>query len=152
MWSLSPEAREGCFGVEWYYKSELTLGKGNALAHAFVSDYTKRYNQPPTARSCFGYVTLDRMVTAMAEAKSTDSVKVARAIEGVRFRSIFNGDAYYRKEGHQVMWPMWIAKIRPNGTPDDKYDLFDIVDVQPADKIKQTVEERAQVCHMDYSA
>jgi branched-chain amino acid transport system substrate-binding protein len=150
LWGLPPEARSGFWGVEWFYKSDLTLGKGNTLAHNFVNDYTKLNNQPPTARSAFGYISLDRMATAMAEAKSTDTVKVARALEGVRFRSIFNGEAYYRKEDHQLMWPMWIAGIRPNGTPGDKYELFDVIDMVQPELIEQTVAEKAKVCTMAY--
>jgi branched-chain amino acid transport system substrate-binding protein len=149
--SLPPEARGGFWGVEWFYKSDKVLGpKSNKLAHDFVADYTKRFNAPPTARGVFGYVSLDRMFTAMAEAKTTDSPKVARAMEGVKFNTVFEGQAYYRKEDHQLMWPMWTAEIRPNGTPGDKYDLFDIVEAQPADTIEQSVAEKAKVCKMEY--
>jgi branched-chain amino acid transport system substrate-binding protein len=150
LYGLPPSARGGYWGVEWYYKSDLTLGKGNALAHQFVAESTARFKKPPTARNCFGYVTLDRMLTAMAEAKTLDSVKLAHAIEGTRFTSIFNGPAYYRKEDHQLMWPMWIAKIRPNGTPEDKLDLFDVLDMEPADQIEQSVAEKAKVCSLGY--
>ncbi len=150
MWGLPVEARSGYWGAEWYYKSELTLGKGNELAHAFVRDYTKRYNQPPTARSAFGYISIDRMATAMADAKSTDSVKMARALEGTKFHSIFNGEGYYRKEDHQLMWPMWLAEIRPNGTPGDKNDIFNIIDMVQPGLIEQTVAEKAKVCTMQY--
>ncbi len=150
LWSLPPEARSGYWGIEWYYKSDLTLGKGNARAHAFVADYMKRNSEPPTARSAFGYITIDRMATAMAEAKSTDSLKAARALEGTKFSSIFNGEAYYRKEDHQLMWPMWVAEIRPNGTPSDKYDLFNVIDMAEPDLIEQTVAEKAKVCTMQY--
>ncbi len=148
--SLPPEARAGDWGIEWYYKSDKTLGKNNKLAHAFVADYTKRFSKPPTARSCFGYVTADRLITAMAETKSTDSVKLARALENTRFTSIFNGTAYYRKEDHQLMWPMWVAKIRPNGTPGDKYDLFDVTDINAPEAVEQSVAEKAKVCKLDY--
>ncbi|MBV8580324.1 MAG: ABC transporter substrate-binding protein, partial [Candidatus Eremiobacteraeota bacterium] len=116
----------------------------------FVADYTKRFNKPPTARSAFGYVTLDRLVTAMAEAKSTEPVKVAHAMENVRFTSIFNGTAYYRKEDHQLMWPMWVAKIRSNGTPGDKLDLFDVTDIQAPEAIEQSVAEKSKVCSLGY--
>jgi branched-chain amino acid transport system substrate-binding protein len=147
---LGPDARAGYWGVEWYYKSDLTLGKGNAVAHEFVAQSTKQFGKPPTARNCFGYVTLDRMLTGMTEAKSLDAVKIAHAIEGTRFTSIFNGPAYYRKEDHQLMWPMWIAQIRPNGTPGDKYDLFDVIDMEPADSIEQSVAEKEKVCKLGY--
>jgi branched-chain amino acid transport system substrate-binding protein len=148
---LAPDARGGFWGVEYFYKSEKVLGpKSNKLAHEFVADYTKRFNAPPTARSVFGYVSLDRMLTGMAEAKTTDSPKVARAMEGVKFKSVFAGEAYYRKEDHQLMWPMWTAEIKPNASPGDKYDLFNIVEAQPADTIEQTIAEKAKVCKMEY--
>jgi len=151
IWSLPPEARAGYWGIEWYYKSDKTLGAGNKTAHDFVANYEKLHTvAPPTARCCFGYVAADRYLQAVAAAKSTDAVKVARAIEGTRFRSIFAGEAYFRKEDHQLMWPMWVAQIRPNGTPGDKYDVFDVVDTQPADEIEQTVSQKAQVCKMGY--
>ncbi|BDE07919.1 ABC transporter substrate-binding protein [Vulcanimicrobium alpinum] len=150
LYGLPPEARGGYWGVEWYYKSEKTLGKNNKLAHAFVADYMKRFNKPPTARSCFGYVTADRLINAMAETKSTESVKIAHALENTRFTSIFNGSAYYRKEDHQLMWPMWVAKIRPNGTPGDKDDLFDVVDINAPEAIEQTVAQKEAVCKLGY--
>jgi branched-chain amino acid transport system substrate-binding protein len=148
--SLPPEARGGYWGIEWYYKSEKTLGKGNQLAHQFVADTIKRYGSPPTARNCFAYVSMDRLLTTIAETKSTDGVKLARAIENTRFTSVFNGPAYYRKEDHQLMWPMWVAKIRPDGTPGDKYDLFDVTDIQAAEAVEQTVADKQKVCHLGY--
>jgi branched-chain amino acid transport system substrate-binding protein len=148
--SLPVEARGGYWGIEWYYKSEKTLGKGNTLAHAFVTDTIKRFGDPPTARNCFAYVSMDRLLTTIAETKSTDGVKLAHAIENTRFTSIFNGTAYYRKEDHQLMWPMWVAKIRPDGTPGDKNDLFDVTDIQAAEAVEQTVAEKEKVCHLGY--
>jgi len=150
LYGLPPEARVGYWGIEWYYKSDKTLGKNNKLAHQFVADTMKRYNKPPTARNCFGYVTADRLFTAMAEAKSTESVKLARAIENVHFDSIFNGRGYYRKEDHQLIWPMWVAKIRPDGTPGDKLDLFDVTDIQAGEAIEQTVADKEKVCKLGY--
>jgi branched-chain amino acid transport system substrate-binding protein len=151
LWALPPEAREGYWGIEWYYKSDKTLGKNNKLAQQFVADATRRKNgRPPTARDAFGYVTLDRLAQAMHDAKSLEPVKVARAIEGVRFNSIFSGGGYYRKEDHQLMWPMWVAKIRPNGTPGDKYDLFDVTDVNAAEAVEQTIAQKSSVCKLGY--
>lgn len=150
LYGLAPEARGGYWGIEWYYKSEKTLGKNNKLAQQFVADTLKRHGKPPTARNAFGYITLDRLAHAMSDAKSTDPVKVARAIENVHFNSIFAGSAYYRKEDHQLMWPMWVAKIRPNGTPGDKYDLFDVTDINAAEAVEQTIAEKEKVCKLGY--
>jgi branched-chain amino acid transport system substrate-binding protein len=150
LYALPPEARGGYWGVEWYYKSDKTLGAGNKAAHQFVADNIARYKQPPTARHAFGYITLDRLAQAMSDAKSTDSIKVARAIEGVHFNSIFNGPGYFRKEDHQLMWPMWVAKIRPNGTPGDKDDLFDVTDINAAEAVEQSVAQKELVCKLGY--
>lgn len=150
LWGLGPEARAGYWGIEWYYKSDLTLGKNNKLAHDFVAECTARFKKPPTARNAFGYITLDRLLTGIAESKSLDAPKIAHAIEGTKFTSIFNGTGYYRKEDHQLMWPDWIAKIRPNGTPGDPNDLFDVLDIEPAEDIEQSAAEKEKVCKLGY--
>jgi len=150
MWALPEEARVGYWGIEWYYKDTMVLGSGNTLASDLVEAYRKQYNQPPTARFCFGYTTADRLLWAINEAKSTDPAKVAHALENVRFHGLWEGTAYYRDADHQLMWPMWFAQIRGGGTPQDKYDIFDIKDRQEADKIEQTASEKATVCHLDF--
>jgi branched-chain amino acid transport system substrate-binding protein len=45
---------------------------------------------------------------AMAKAKSTDPVKVAFAMEGMRFKS-FNGDVELRKTDHQLQQPLYMT-------------------------------------------
>jgi branched-chain amino acid transport system substrate-binding protein len=148
--ALPVAARVGYWGVEWYYNSPLVLGPAGSLGHQFVAEYRKRYGKAPSARSAFGYISADRLIWAMNAAKSTDPAKTAKALEGARFQSIFQGGAYFRKEDHQLMWPMWIGQIRANGTAADKSDLFNIIGVQPPDKIEQTVAEKAKVCKMTY--
>ena len=63
-WSLPKEAQVGYWGFEWYYKSDMVLGKSNSAARAFVRDYMAKYGEPPTARSAFGYITASRMLDA----------------------------------------------------------------------------------------
>ncbi len=147
--ALPKEARVGYFGVEWYYKSDKVLGHSK-LAHDFVRDYQKRFNAPPTARSAFGYITMDRLAATMNAVKSTDSVKVAHGLENTKFSSIFEGTAYFRKEDHQLMWPMWVGEILRSGAGGDPNNLFDITDVQPAANIEQTVAEKAKICTISY--
>jgi branched-chain amino acid transport system substrate-binding protein len=45
---------------------------------------------------------------AMAKAKSTDPVKVAAAMEGLKFKS-FNGDVEMRKSDHQLQQPLYLT-------------------------------------------
>ncbi len=148
--ALPKNARVGYWGVEWYYNSTSCTGVGNTLATNFINEYRKKYNQPPSARSAFGYITMDRLLWGINEAKSTNAAAVARKLQGVKFHSIFEGTGYYRDLDHQLMWPMWLGAIRANGTPHDPYDIFDIVDRQEPDAIEQTVAEKAKVCKMDW--
>jgi len=86
----------------------------------------------------------------MNEAKSTESVKIARALEGAKFASIFEGSAYFRKEDHQLMWPMWVGEVRREGANGDKDDLFNVTDIHQADAVEQSVAEKAKICTMSY--
>jgi branched-chain amino acid transport system substrate-binding protein len=148
--ALPPEARVGFWGIEWYYNSPLSVGTGNTAGRRFVTAYKKRFGKTPSARSAFGYVSMDRVLWSMAEAKSTDAVKTCRVLENSRFNSIFEGSAYFRKEDHQLMWPMLVAQIRGNGTAEDKDDLFNVLSEQPADQIEMPVAEKAKICTITY--
>ncbi|HUN30296.1 MAG TPA: ABC transporter substrate-binding protein [Alphaproteobacteria bacterium] len=150
VWALPKEARVGYWGVEWYYKGANVLGTGNKLADDFIATYRKKYGQPPTARSAFGYITMDRLLWTVNEAKSTNAAKMAKTLEGAKFHSLWEGEGYYRDVDHQLMWPMWVGQIRAEGTAGDKYDIFDIVDRQEADAIEQSVAEKKAVCHMNW--
>ena len=150
VWALPPEARVGFWGVEWYYKGASGIGSNNKLANDFIAAYRKKYGTPPTARSAFGYITMDRMLWTINEAKSTNAAKMAKTLAGAHFTSIWEGGGYYRDVDHQLMWPMWLGSIRAKGTPSDQYDIFDIVDRQEAADIEQSVAEKQAVCHMNW--
>lgn len=149
-WALPKEARVGYWGYEWYYKGDNVLGKNNKLALDFVRDYKKRFNDTPTARSAFGYVSADRLIAAFDEAKDTAPVKVAKAIAGTHFNALCVGDAFFRPVDHQLMWPMWFGGVRAEGTPGDPFDIWDIQDFQPADQIERPGVEQSQICHMTF--
>ena len=46
---------------------------------------------------------------AMAHAKSTDPVKVAYAMEGMKWKSAFGGEVEMRKSDHQLQQPLYMA-------------------------------------------
>jgi len=56
------------------------------------------------------YNMLTALSQAMAKAKSTDPVKVAAALEGLRFKGFNNEDAQMRATDHQLQMGMWISK------------------------------------------
>ncbi len=150
--ALPPDARVGYWGVEWYYNSPLCVGTGDTRGRRFVADYKKKYNKTPSARSAFGYIAAGpHAVGHERGAKSTDAVKLARKLRGTR-RSARSSrvKAYFRKIDHQLMWPQYIAEMRPNGTPKDKDDLFNVLSMAEADKIEQPPELKASICHMEF--
>ncbi|TAM86853.1 ABC transporter substrate-binding protein [bacterium] len=150
IWALPPEYRVGYWGCEWYYNSDLVYSKKNTQAAEFVREWRKRYGFPATERSCFGYIATDRLLWAMNETKSTDPVKVARALEGSTFQSLWDGVPSYRKIDHSLMWPVWFGKLRPNGTPQDKYDVIEIVDRQEGERVALSESDAARVCRLNY--
>jgi branched-chain amino acid transport system substrate-binding protein len=150
IYALPKEARVGYWGIEWYYNSPSCIGSGNAEAQSFIKEYRQKYSMPPSARSAFGYISMDRLLWAINTAKTTDAGKVAKTLQGAKFHSIWEGEGYYRDVDHQLMWPMWLAGIRPNGSAHDDYDLFDVVDRQEPDAIEQTIAEKSAVCNLNW--
>jgi branched-chain amino acid transport system substrate-binding protein len=55
------------------------------------------------------FTTLQMLTDGFVKAKSTDPVKVAAALEGMRFKS-FNGDVEVRKADHQLQQGLYITK------------------------------------------
>jgi branched-chain amino acid transport system substrate-binding protein len=63
------------------------------------------------------------LANAMAKAKSTDPVKVAAALEGLRFKS-FNGEVEARKTDHQLQQGLFISVWQKAGsTPVTNYSV-----------------------------
>ena len=67
------------------------------------------------------YTGIAMLAKAFKETKSTDPVKVAAALEGMKVQSL-NGEVEMRKSDHQALQPLYIAKwVKVNGK-DVKYD------------------------------
>ena len=148
-WSLPKEARVGYWGMEWYYNSPKVHGSNPAVSQ-FVKEYRSLYKRPPTARSVFGYVSLERMMNAIDTAKSTDPVKICRAIPGQNFTALWNSASHYSEVSHQLMWPMWFGEIKASSPNGDEYDLFDVTDEQPANAIAQSDAELSKICSLGW--
>ena len=73
---------------------------------AWQDEFKKRFNDDfYTGATIHIYTMLSQ---AMANAKSTDPVKVAAALEGLKVRS-FNGEVEMRKTDHQLQQPLYIS-------------------------------------------
>ena len=74
---------------------------------ALGAEFKKRFNDDYYSGATYHALTL--LAGGMAKAKSTDPIKVAAAMEGLKFKS-FNGEVEMRKADHQLQQPLFIAK------------------------------------------
>jgi branched-chain amino acid transport system substrate-binding protein len=72
-----------------------------------ATEFKKRFNDDFYSGATFHALTL--LSGAMAKAKSTDPLKVASAMEGMKFKS-FNGDVEMRAKDHQLQQPLYITR------------------------------------------
>jgi len=97
----------------WNVNNEKFVGKD------IVEGFKKKYNDDYTAMAT--YTGVKMLSQAFKEAKSTDPVKVARAMEGMKVKSL-NGEGEMRKSDHQYQQPLYIATwVKVNGK-DVKFD------------------------------
>jgi branched-chain amino acid transport system substrate-binding protein len=84
-----------------------------------VEGFAKKYNDDYYTMAT--YTGIAMLAKAFKETKSTDPVKVAAALEGMKVQSL-NGEVEMRKQDHQALQPLYIAKwVKVNGK-DVKYD------------------------------
>ena len=72
-----------------------------------TSDFQKKFGDDFYTFSIYNGIVL--MSEAIAKAKSTDPVKVAAAMSGLKFKG-FNGDSEMRKSDHQMQQGLYISK------------------------------------------
>jgi len=73
----------------------------------FAADFKKKFNDDYYTYATYNGITL--LGAAMAKAKSTDPVKVAKALEGLQVKS-FAGDVTMRASDHQLQQSMFVTK------------------------------------------
>jgi len=84
-----------------------------------VEGYQKKYKDDFYTMATYTGIAL--LAKAFKETKSTDPVKVAAALEGMKVQSL-NGEVEMRKSDHQAQQPLYIAKwVKVNGK-DVKFD------------------------------
>jgi len=70
-------------------------------------EFKKKYNDDFYTGAI--YRMLESLGQAMAQTKSTDPVKVAAALDGLKWKSIFGGDVEMRKSDHQLQQPLYMT-------------------------------------------
>lgn len=141
---LPQDARIGWWTMEWYWDQPKT-----PHVKEFVAAYRKKNGgKVPTARSWFGFAAAHSLAIAANEAKSLDSIKVAKALEGLELPpeiALQPGKLVYRAGDHQLIGNEFPGEIRHDG----KYpDLFRLADIVSGAKIAKSVE--ADGCKIAY--
>jgi branched-chain amino acid transport system substrate-binding protein len=84
------------------YANSNMPGDVGKLANDFKAKFSDDYYTLAT------YHAFAMLSSAMAQAKTTDPAKVARTMEGLRFKS-FNGEVEMRKADHQLQQPLYVT-------------------------------------------
>jgi branched-chain amino acid transport system substrate-binding protein len=111
-------------------------------AEKFALDFRKKYNGD------FYYNTakteLEMLARAMNDTTSIDPLKVARALEGMKYQSD-TGEVWMRADDHQLMQPIYIATFTKAGGKDVKIDAEGTgfgwktdIRIEPADTVMPT--------------
>lgn len=88
---------------------------GGAASDAFYQAFRTRYPEP---KDDYVHLRMQMMVEMLARAietaGSTDAIKVARALEGMRYVNDFH-DATIRADDHQVLQPLYVSVMARQG-------------------------------------
>ncbi|MCD9123134.1 branched-chain amino acid ABC transporter substrate-binding protein [Cupriavidus sp. UGS-1] len=88
---------------------------GGAASDAFYQAFRSRYPEP---KDDYVHLRMQMMIEMLAraieQAGSTDAVKVARALEGMRYVNDFH-DATVRADDHQVLQPLYVSMMERQG-------------------------------------
>lgn len=124
--ALPSQARYGYWNMEWYWNQPDT-----PHVKEFVQAYKKRYGSVPTARSWFGFASTHAIALASEKAKSVDSMKVAKAMEGLELPpevALQPNKAVYDARTHQMIGSSFPGEVRSNGESPNLFNLAEIVD------------------------
>ena len=97
----------------WHPNNETFTGKD------IVEAYKKKYADDYYAMATYSGIAM--LAKAVKESKSTDTTKVAFALEGMTVKSL-NGDVEMRKTDHQLQQPLYIATWSKVDGKTVKYD------------------------------
>ncbi|WP_422648909.1 Amino acid/amide ABC transporter substrate-binding protein (HAAT family) [Cupriavidus sp. H18C1] len=88
---------------------------GGAASDAFYQAFRSRYPEP---KDDYVHLRMQMMIEMLAraieQAGSIDAVKVARALEGMRYVNDFH-DATVRADDHQVLQPLYVSMMERQG-------------------------------------
>jgi branched-chain amino acid transport system substrate-binding protein len=119
---LPPEARIGSWVFEWYWKQPNVPHVAD-----FVAEIRKRSGgHVPTARTWFGYASMWTCRLAAEVAKSLETPKMAKALQGMKLPpeiALMPNETFFREGDNQLMPTLFVGHAQSQGS-DDPEDLF----------------------------
>ncbi|HKS70593.1 MAG TPA: ABC transporter substrate-binding protein, partial [Ktedonobacterales bacterium] len=143
--SLPEAARTGWGVMEWWWDQPK-----QPHVKEFVDAYRKLYKATPSGRSWLGFAATHSLALAAARAKSIDSLKMAKAMEGMVLPPEVALEPFnptYRAADHQCLITEFVGEVNQKGTYPN---LFTVSEELPGAKLAATPE--AKGCHMEYPA
>lgn len=142
--ALPAAARYGYWNMEWYWDQPDT-----PHVPEFVETYKKANGgNVPTARSWFGFASAHALALAAEQAKSLDTMKMVRALEGLELPpevALQPHKTIYRASDHQLIGSEFPGRVKAGGSYPDLFEVSSIVDAQ---KIARSAQ--AKGCKMTY--
>jgi branched-chain amino acid transport system substrate-binding protein len=142
--ALPEPAHLGWWGFEWYWNQP-----DQPHLKAFIDTYRKRVSgKYPSARSWFGYAGTHAIALAAERAKSLESLKVARALEGMELPpevALQPNHPAFDPRDHQLIASSFQGQVKPKGIYPD---LFEVAEIVPGSKIAKPAAESG--CRMSY--
>jgi branched-chain amino acid transport system substrate-binding protein len=110
----------GAAGADRVYNvSNWNVNNETFGGHDVAEGFKKKFNEDYWLMSSHSAIAM--MAKAIKQAKSTDPVKVASAMEGMTIKT-FNGEVEMRKTDHQAQQPIYLATWAKVNGKDVKYD------------------------------
>ncbi len=139
---VGPTIMEGVIaGSPWNW--QVPYKYGYKRGQQFVEDFSKRYNQRPSAESATAYSVLYQYKEAVERAGTFDTQAVIKALEGYRY-SFLKDEQEWRSFDHQNVQTVYAVKSKPRDeVTADEYrgDYFEIVRSMSGDEAAQSEAE-----------
>jgi branched-chain amino acid transport system substrate-binding protein len=142
-WGAGLESLSGHWQSLWYH------GLENEASQTFTRTFTDKFGKPPENQAWGEYVGIKILLKAIEETGGTDSQAIVEYLEGGPEFDILKGrPGKFRDWDHQLLQEMYVVKVKEPSAAKDQWDIFEIVEPQPApdqdlEVIQPTREENA---------
>ena len=142
--AVSDAARIGWWTMEWWWNQPNV-----PEVKAFDDAIRRRTGKAASARNWFGYAAVQALALVANQAKSLDSIVLARALQGHTLPPDIALDAdraFFRDHDHQLMSTIFVGEVHPPRS--DPNDVFTTRAIVKAEKVAESLE--ASACRLAF--